>query len=98
MKPPISAMGGKSLFELSNDFSLMSHEMKSRVGVSQFVHIAFIETDEKGTRAAAATAAEVVAGAPVPFTFNADRPFVFFVWERRTKTILFLGVVNDPSQ
>ena len=59
----------------------------------------FIAVDEAGTEAAAATA--IVVGetsAPTPeFSFRADRPFVFFIRDRETGTVLFMGRVTDPS-
>lgn len=55
----------------------------------------FIEVDERGTRAAAATAVGI---GPVSFTgFIADRPFIFAIRERLTDTILFMGIVGDPT-
>jgi serine protease inhibitor len=55
----------------------------------------FIEVDERGTRAAAATAVGVG-----PDSFNgliADRPFAFAIRERLSGTILFVGMVGDPT-
>jgi serine protease inhibitor len=55
----------------------------------------FIEVNERGTRAAAATAVGVR-----PVSFNglvADRPFLFAIRERLTGTILFVGMVGDPT-
>lgn len=70
--------------------------------LQQVIHSARIEVDEKGTKAAAATIATgggLGAGAPGPkaFSFTADRPFVFMVYDRQTGAILFLGVVGDPK-
>ena len=55
----------------------------------------FIEVDERGTRAAAATSVGI---GPVSFTgLVADRPFVFAIRERYSGTILFMGLVEDPT-
>jgi serpin B len=55
----------------------------------------FVEVDERGTRAAAVTAVGVGA---VSFTgLIADRPFVFAIRERLSGTILFVGLVEDPT-
>jgi serpin B len=65
--------------------------------VQKVVHEAFIEVDERGTEAAAASA--VVTGilmAALPPQFVADRPFLFLVRHRTTGSILFLGRVTDP--
>lgn len=57
-------------------------------------HEAFVEVDEEGTRAAAATGL-AVAESHGP-TVDVDRPFYFFVLDRSTRTVLFLGRVLDP--
>ncbi len=66
--------------------------------ISAVAHKAFIEVNEEGTEAAAATG--MVAGgaglSPVP-TFRADHPFLFLIQENRTGSILFLGRLADPS-
>ena len=55
----------------------------------------FIEVDEEGTRAAAVTAVGV---ADRSFTgIVADRPFVFAIRERLSGTVLFMGLVEDPT-
>jgi len=52
--------------------------------------------DEKGTTAAAVTSVEVgVTSAPIGFT--ADRPFLFAIRERLSGTLLFTGLVYDPT-
>jgi len=55
----------------------------------------FVRVDEVGTEASAATGVAVVESAP-PLV-RADRPFVFAIRERLTGSVLFLGVVDDPS-
>jgi len=97
MIPTISKMGGSKLFKMENDFGLMSHEMRYKAGISQFLHVVQFETDEMGSRGAAATAVNVEAKS-APNEFIVDRPFLFYVWETNTHSILFLGVVNDPSR
>ncbi|MDX1556946.1 MAG: serpin family protein, partial [Xanthomonadales bacterium] len=62
---------------------------------------AFVEVDEKGTEAAAATAivASLTAmpGEPEePRVFRADRPFIFLIRHRSSGAILFAGRVMDP--
>lgn len=55
----------------------------------------FVRVDEVGTEAAAVTGVAVVeSAAPL---FRADRPFVFAIRERLSGTLLFIGVVDDPS-
>jgi serpin B len=67
--------------------------------IQNVVHKAFIGVTEAGTEAAAATA--VVIGTlgeppPPPPVFNADHPFLYFILDDRTGSILFMGRVADP--
>ena len=71
--------------------------------ITKVFHKAFVEVNEKGTEAAAATA--VVMAVPrslpkdVPFIpeFKADRPFVFLIREKSTGSVLFLGRMMTPQ-
>jgi serpin B len=56
----------------------------------------FVKVDEEGTEAAAVTGG-IVAPTSAPPEIRFDRPFLFVLRERLTGTILFLGVVNDPT-
>ena len=68
------------------------------------VHKAFVEVDEKGTEAAAATAVVMGPGSSAtqrsPFTptFRADKPFVFLIRDKHTGCILFLGRMVSPKK
>jgi serpin B len=66
--------------------------------LSFVLHQAFIETNEEGTEAAAATVVGVIATSmPAgPFIFNLDHPFIYFIRETSTNSILFMGKVVDP--
>ncbi|CAH8352783.1 unnamed protein product [Eruca vesicaria subsp. sativa] len=61
---------------------------------------AFIEIDEVGTEAAAATAMRVGSPSMMPkmIDFVADHPFLFLIREDRTGTVLFVGQIYDPSK
>ncbi|MDP6634642.1 MAG: serpin family protein [Phycisphaerae bacterium] len=87
------------------DFTGMcaSQDPRLRLYISRVIHKAFVEVNEKGTEAAAATAvmmAELTA-APVnrPFTptFQADRPFLFIIRDKKTASILFMGRITSPK-
>lgn len=67
-----------------------------RTQISRVVQKTFVEVDEEGAEAAAATAVGIVptSGPPV---FNVDRSFLFAIRERLTGTILFIGKVVDPA-
>jgi len=79
------------------DFSRMHRDALSlQLHISAVKQKAFVEVDEEGTRAAAVTSVEVgITSAPPSFV--ADRPFVFAIRERLSGTVLFTGVVRDPS-
>jgi serpin B len=65
--------------------------------ITDVLHKGFVAIDEKGTEAAAATA--VIVGdtsAPEPATLVVDKPFVFFIRDRPTGAVLFVGRVVDP--
>ena len=72
--------------------------------ISEVFHKAFVEVNEEGTEAAAATAVVMQVGSaqwlsepPVPI-FRADHPFVFAIRDRKSGAILFLGRMADPTQ
>ena len=68
--------------------------------ISAVFHKTFLNLDEKGTEAAAATAAMASAmfcrDAPEPIEVRVDRPFVFAIQHRPSGACLFLGHVTDP--
>lgn len=70
--------------------------------VSKIFHKSFIEVDEKGTKASAATAAYVLAPESerinlAPLDFVADHPFLFVIRENTTGVVQFMGQVLNPS-
>jgi serpin B len=66
--------------------------------ISFVLHQAFIETNEEGTEAAAATIVGIgTTSAPVdPFILNVDHSFLYIIRETTTNSMLFMGRVNDP--
>ncbi|XP_041421442.1 serpin peptidase inhibitor, clade B (ovalbumin), member 4 L homeolog isoform X1 [Xenopus laevis] len=65
--------------------------------VSKVVHKAFVEVNEKGTVAAAATGVQIEPKMLViPRTFKANHPFVFFIKHKETDTVLFFGKYKSP--
>jgi len=82
------------------DFTGMS--TSEELCLSAVVHKAFVDVNEEGTEAAAATGIAIRATAlpvaePVP-VFRADHPFLFLIRDRKTNSILFLGRVTDPAE
>jgi serpin B len=82
------------------DFSGMTGDRT--VFVSRAIHQTFLDVDEKGTEAAAATAVMMTRSAimrpptPTP-VFRADHPFLFFIRENSTGSILFMGRLATPT-
>lgn len=69
--------------------------------ISRVLHKTYLEVNEKGTEAAAATAIEMsVTSAPMnpkpPFEMICDRPFVVAIRDEKTNAILFVGAIVDP--
>lgn len=72
------------------------------IKIDKVIHKAFVEVGEEGTEAAAATAviAVITSSGPSrkyePPVFRADHPFIFFILDHSTGTILFMGKVMKP--
>ena len=67
--------------------------------IQHVIHAAYIDVDEAGTKAAAATAVGITGSAieaPPRIQFIADRPFVFVLRDRPTGAILFTGIASHP--
>lgn len=70
--------------------------------VSKAVHKAFVEVNEEGTEAAAATAFAVDlrsghSSQVPPVRFICNRPFIFFIYEKFTRNVLFFGAYRNPA-
>ncbi|HEY3354302.1 MAG TPA: serpin family protein, partial [Polyangia bacterium] len=96
----LQALGMRLAFDRAQaDFSGIMPRSE-QLFISAVIHKAFVAVDEKGTEAAAATAVVMLAGAKAPTpgkTFRADHPFTFFLRDRRSGAILFIGRVADPA-
>uniref|UniRef100_A0A8C3LDD1 Serpin family B member 11 (gene/pseudogene) n=1 Tax=Chrysolophus pictus TaxID=9089 RepID=A0A8C3LDD1_CHRPC len=92
----LKAMGMTDIFaEPKADLSALSSE-KSLV-LSNIVHKAYVEVNEEGTTAAAATGATIVRRSlPLIEVFIADHPFLFFIRHNPTSAILFFGKFCSP--
>jgi serpin B len=67
------------------------------LSIGAVLHKAFVEVNEEGTEAAAATAVVMLSGPPeAPPVFRADHPFLFLLRENSTGSLLFMGRVVDP--
>jgi serpin B len=96
----LGAMGMPTAFTAAADFSGI--DGKGDLFISDVIHQAYVDINEEGTEAAAATAvvmrlASAPADAdPVP-VFRADHPFLFFIVDDETESILFMGRIADPT-
>jgi serpin B len=93
------SMGMVDAFDRSKaDFSGVDG-VENRLYITAALHKAFVDVNEEGTEAAAATAVVMTLKAmplPTPI-FRADHPFVFLIRENSTGSILFLGRVVNPA-
>jgi serpin B len=99
LKPVLCALHADLAFRDDADFSGISEEP---LKISEVIHKAFVEVNEEGTEAAAATAVGMVLCAGIgpvvePKVFKADHPFLFFIRDRKTNLVLFSGRVLDPE-
>lgn len=79
------------------DLTNMVDAADASLFIEDALHRAFIEVNEAGSEAAAATAVVVGQESAGP-GFYADRPFVFFIRDNATGAVLFLGRVSDPTE
>lgn len=102
----LQAMGMKKAFQEGvANFSAMttSSNPQDSLYIGKVLHKAFVEVNEKGAEAAAATAVIMVATTSIPTTqpfnptFRADRPFLFLIRDMDTGMILFLGRMSQPT-
>ena len=91
----LGAMGMRDAFTAAADFSRISPD--HGLHVSDVRHCAGIEVDEEGTTAWAGTTVQMKESLPPPLpVFLADHPFLFFILEKSSGTILFMGRVAAP--
>ncbi|MFC4246102.1 serpin family protein [Natribaculum luteum] len=89
-------LGMERAFGPGADFSGMTDD--GDLFVSEIIHQSFVEVDERGTEAAAATAVAMEDSAPMEHVeMTVDRPFLFYIRDRPTETPLFVGRVVDGA-
>jgi serpin B len=100
LRDALAKMGMADAFGTKADFSGM--DSTRNLFISQVFHKAWGEVNEEGTEAAAATAVTIKRSAIIrepapPPVFRADHPFIFFIRDTRSGSLLFLGRLATPS-
>ena len=100
LSQPLQALGITDAFSNAADFSGITNA--TQLQINAVVHKAFIDVDETGTEAAAATAVGceptfVAIPQSPPIVFNADHPFLFTIRDTQTGTVLFMGQETNPA-
>ena len=95
----LRAMGIKDAFSRNANFSGMNG--KRNLAISAVIHKAYVDVNEEGTEAAAATAVTMrltsIGPGSLPPVFRADHPFLFLIRDNQSGSILFLGRVMNPK-
>jgi serine protease inhibitor len=95
----LKELGMQLPFTLAADFSGITG--KPDLYISDVVHKAYIDVNEEGTEAAAATGVIMSLTStgefPTPIVFDCDHPFLYLIQQNDTGTILFMGSITDPS-
>jgi serpin B len=93
----LAEMGMPLAFSRGADFSGM--DGTKDLFISNVIHKAFVDVNEKGTEAAAATAVVMTLGAmpEPPPVFRADHPFLFLIRDKKSGSILFMGRLVNPK-
>jgi len=99
LTPTLKTLGITDVFGDTADLSGVAGNRELKV--SEVVHKAFVEVNEKGTEAAAATGVQfrlLSSIDPTPPEFHADHPFAYFLIEKDQGNVLFSGLVVDKFE
>ncbi len=84
------------------DFSKMGSSWRGNLYISDVLHKTFIQVDEAGAKAGAATKVEIACKMSMPLFEKKkvvfDRPFVYAIIDTETKLPIFIGTVNNPTK
>ncbi|MBN1693910.1 serpin family protein [candidate division WOR-3 bacterium] len=98
LKEVLKDMGMEIAFDGRADFTQM--HKPGGIWIGKVIHKTFLEVDEEGTEAAAATVVEMIwestGGGEVFPVMRINRPFLFAIRENHSGTILFIGKIIDP--
>jgi serpin B len=101
LRRALEGLGLGLLFEPGPDLAGLFAGPAEPTALGRVLQNARLEVDEAGTRAAAATAitaVRVAAALDPPFELVADRPFTWAIEDAASGTLLFVGVVDDPTE
>jgi serpin B len=98
LQEELSKMGMPVAFSNNADFSGITGDKS--LAIDKVIHKAFIDVNEEGTEAAAATAVTMRKTAILldEAQFKADHPFIYLIKDNETNTILFVGRLMNPKQ
>ncbi|HEM49310.1 MAG TPA: serpin family protein [Caldithrix sp.] len=90
------SLGMGSAFGSGADFTRITTEVE--LYINRVIHQSFLQVDEEGTEAAAATIVELVYKSinSNEFYMSMDHPYLFVIRERVNNTILFIGKISNP--
>ncbi|KAG6463959.1 serine protease inhibitor 77Ba [Manduca sexta] len=94
LNKPLNDMGVYDIFQ--PDLASFQRVSKDNIFVSAIVHKADIEVTEAGTVASAATTASFADRISTP-SFHANRPFLYFIMEKTTYSVIFSGIYSKPT-
>jgi serine protease inhibitor len=100
MMPVLSNLGMEIAFDPDHaDFTRIN--AGGGLYISEVKHKTYVETNEEGTEAAAVTSIGIAVTSigedPVPYDFIVNRPFIFFINEKSSGSVLFIGTVMNPT-
>ncbi len=97
LNDPLKNLGLGMAFSAGADFTKINPA--GGLFISRVIHQTFIDVQEEGTEAAAATIVEIayISGGGSPIYFKADKPFLYFIKENSTGVIVFIGKVGKPE-
>lgn len=90
----LSLMGMSDVFEES--LVNLSGISSDPIFLSRVIHKAEIEVDEDGTVASSITVGDIANRIP-PSVFMANKPFVYFIYDKETQSIVFMGRYSTPN-
>ena len=94
----LQKLGVKQAFDPDKaDFSKLYEAAENYPYIGRVLHNTFIDVNEQGTKAAAATIVEMTEKGAMGYRLNFSRPFLFMILDERTKLPVFIGSVRNPE-